>query len=210
MLSRLLDVLNSAAFSIGSAPVSWAELIGAALGVAMVLCNIRQIHWGWPLNFLSSMLYVLVFSGVKLFGEAALQVFFAATALWGWTQWLRHQQGFSGQSMALRPRRLDKSIATYFLAITLMLTAALGIFLSQFTASDVPWWDAVPTALSLAATWLLAKKYIENWPLWIVVNLISMALFAFKGLWLTVGLYGVFAVLAAVGWRAWQRELARA
>ena len=85
---------------------------------------------------------------------------------------------------------------------------ATGLFLLKFTTTDVPWWDAFPTALSIVATVLLGRKYIENWPLWIAVNIVGMALFAYKGLWLTVGLYGVFAVMAAMGWRAWRSTTA--
>jgi nicotinamide mononucleotide transporter len=200
----LLSLLNAPAFHVGSAPASWAELIGALLGIAMVLCNMRQIHWGWPLALTSSLLYVLVFAGSKLYGEAALQIFFAATAIWGWLQWL---QGRAANGQALRVQRLPSSLTIKLIAISLIFTGAIGLFLRQFTDTDVPWLDAVPTALSLVATYLLGKKYIENWPLWIVINVFSIGLFAYKGLWLTVGLYAVFAVMAVLGWQAWRRHL---
>ncbi len=203
-MQDLLAFLNAAAFYVRGAPASWAEVLGALLGIVMVLCNMRQIHWGWPLACVSSLLYVLVFAGSKLFGEAALQIFFAVTAIWGWLQWLRGTQG-AGQ--ALYVQQLTSSLTIKLIATTLIFTGAIGLFLIQFTSSDVPWLDAIPTALSLVATYLLAKKYIENWPLWIVINLLSMALFAYKGLWLTVGLYGVFAVMAALGWQAWRLHL---
>jgi nicotinamide mononucleotide transporter len=196
----MIDFLNSPAFHIATLPASWAELIGAALGVAMVICNIRQIHWGWPLAFASSLLYVLVFADAKLYAEAALQVFFAITALWGWWQWLR---GTDAAGHALHPQNLNRPITLKLIAFCAVFIPALALFLSKFTNSDVPWWDAAPTVLSLAATYLLGKKFIANWPAWIVVNLISIGLFAYKGLWLTVGLYALFAVMAAIGWRAW-------
>jgi nicotinamide mononucleotide transporter len=196
----MIDFLNAPAFHLFELPASWAELIGAILGVAMVVCNIRQIHWGWPLAFLSSVLYVLVFGDAKLYAEASLQIFFAITALWGWWQWLR---GTSDQGTALRPQALPISVTIKSIAFCAISMPAIAVFLSQLTNSDVPWWDAVPTVLSLVATYLLGKKYTANWPLWIIVNLISIGLFAYKGLWLTVGLYALFAVMAAVGWRAW-------
>jgi nicotinamide mononucleotide transporter len=200
----MLEFLNATAFHIGSAPASWAEVIGALLGVAMVICNIRQIHWGWPLAFASSVLYVFVFAGSKLYAEAALQVFFAVTALWGWWQWLR---GVMPSGEKLHVQRLNSTITMKLIAVTLVFIPGIGLFLSKFTDSDVPWADALPSVLSLVATWLLGRKYVENWPLWIVINLISMALFAYKDLWLTVGLYGLFAVMAAFGWRAWAQAL---
>jgi nicotinamide mononucleotide transporter len=200
----MIEFLNSAAFHIAGSPASWAELIGAVLGIAMVICNMRQIHWGWPLAFASSLLYFIVFADAKLYAEAALQIFFALTAIWGWLQWLR---GVQPDGQALKVRRIEKLEAIKLGVISALFFLAIGLFLAKFTPSDVPWFDALPTVLSLAATYLLGKKYIENWPLWIVVNMISIALFAYKGLWLTVGLYAVFAVMAALGWQAWARAL---
>lgn len=200
----MIEFLNSAAFHIAGSPASWAELIGAVLGIVMVVCNMRQIHWGWPLAFASSLLYVLVFADAKLYAEAALQIFFALTAIWGWLQWLR---GLQADGQALKVRRLDKPVALNLIAFCAVSFPAIALFLMTFTNTDVPWLDALPTVLSLAATYLLGKKYIDNWPLWIVVNIISIALFAYKGLWLTVGLYAVFAVMAALGWQAWARAM---
>jgi nicotinamide mononucleotide transporter len=198
----MIDLLNAPALSLFGLAASWAELVGAVLGIAMVVCNIRQIHWGWPLAFLSSVMYGFVFADSRLFAEAGLQVFFAFTALWGWWQWLR---GTSAAGQALQPQGLSPSITIKLIAFSAVFIPAIALFLSKYTNSDVPWWDAVPTVLSLVATYLLGKKYTANWPLWIVVNVISIALFAMKSLWLTVGLYAVFAVMAAVGWRAWQQ-----
>jgi nicotinamide mononucleotide transporter len=84
----------------------------------------------------------------------------------------------------------------------------LGFALRRFTDTDVPFFDALPTAGSVAGQWLLGKQFVENWPVWLGVNLISVALFAYKGLWLTVLLYALFAVLSVVGWRAWKQRAA--
>ena len=203
--------LNSPVFSLFGSPASWAEVIGALLGLIMVVCNIRQIHWGWPLAFVSSALYFLVFWESKLFGDASLQIFFAVMAAWGWWQWLRTVPSVSGQSddglTTLRVQTLSRQGLFKLIASCLVLWGLTGLFLLKFTSTDVPWWDAFPTALSIVATLLLGRKYIENWPMWILVNTVGMALFAYKGLWLTVGLYGVFAVMALIGWRAWRFSL---
>jgi nicotinamide mononucleotide transporter len=201
----MIDFLNAFVFQFTvlglNMAASWGEVIGALLGIAMVLCNIRQIHWGWPLAFLSSVMYVFVFADARLYAEAALQVFFALTALWGWWQWLR---GSSSNGGALRPQSLSPQVTIILIAISAAAMPAIALFLMKFTNSDVPWWDAVPTVLSVVATYLLGRKYTANWPLWIIVNLISMGLFAYKGLWLTVMLYGVFAAMAVQGWRVWR------
>jgi nicotinamide mononucleotide transporter len=204
MLTTVIDLLNSPAFQLFGSPASWAELIGAILGIAMVLCNIKQIHWGWPLAFASSALYFLVFWGSQLYGDGALQIFFAAMAVWGWVQWLR---GVRPDGQVLRVQSLSSSSTIKLGAACAVLWGATGLFLLKFTTTDVPWWDAFPTALSIVATVLLGRKYIENWPLWVAVNIVGMALFAYKGLWLTVGLYGVFAVMAVIGWQAWRGNI---
>ncbi len=196
--------LNSPVFLLFGSPASWAEVMGALLGLAMVVCNIQQIHWGWPLAFVSSALYFLVFWESKLFGDASLQIFFAIMAAWGWWQWLR---GVGENGQVLHVQMLSKPGIFKLVASSAVLWGLTGLFLLNFTTTDVPWWDAFPTSLSIVATFLLGRKYIENWPLWILVNIVGMALFAYKGLWLTVGLYGVFAVMAVIGWRAWRFSL---
>jgi nicotinamide mononucleotide transporter len=214
MLSSVLAFLESPAFTLFASPATWAELIGAVLGVAMVLCNIRQIHWGWPLAFASSVLYCGVFAGSKLYGDAGLQVFFAAAALWGWAQWLTGQSS-GGQArkegilktQGLAVQQLTRNGALLCVAASALLWLALGVFLLNFTSTDVPWWDGFTTALSIVATVLLGRKYIENWTMWVLVNAVSMGLFAFKGLWLTFALYGLFLTMAVVGWLAWRRDM---
>jgi nicotinamide mononucleotide transporter len=200
----LVELLNSPAFQLFGSPASWAELIGAVLGIAMVVCNIKQIHWAWPLAFVSSALYFLVFWGSKLYGDGALQVFFAAMAVWGWAQWLR---GVRPDGQALRVQSLSTANTIKLIAACAILWGLTGSFLLKFTTTDVPWWDGFTTALSIVATVMLGRKYIENWPLWIVVNIVGIALFAYKGLWLTVGLYTVFAGMAVLGWQTWRREM---
>jgi len=203
--------LNATAFDIGPLGASRAELIGALLGVWMVVCNIRVNPLAWPLAIASSALYLLVFTQARLYGDAGLQVLFIVVALWGWWQW---QRGHQADGSALRVRYLSTRGQLVALAVFGLLWPATGLFLARATNTDVPWWDAFPTAGSVVGQWLLGRKYVENWPAWIAVNAVGVALFAYKELWLTVGLYPFFLVMAAGGWVAWHRlaanRLARA
>jgi nicotinamide mononucleotide transporter len=183
----------------------WLEAMATVLGIAMVVCNIRVIHWGWPLAFVSSALSFFVMWNSKLYANAWLQVFFAAMALWGWTQWLR---GRRDDGTALRIERLAGRGRMLAVLAWAVLWPATVWLLANHTDSTVPWWDAFPTAGSVVGTLLLARKYIENWAAWIVVNVASVGLFASQGLWWFVGLYTVFIVMAVVGWRAWRAKLA--
>ncbi len=108
---------------------------------------------------------------------------------------------------ALAVRRLGANGRIAALLALAVAWPAVALFLRRFTDTDVPWWDAFPTAASVLGQWLLGRKYVENWPTWIVVNVAATALFAYKGLWLTVVLYAIFIVLSFVGWRAWRRLL---
>ena len=192
------------AFVLWGAPTTWLEVIAFVLALAMVGCNIREIHWGWPLAAISSVLYCALFWRSKLYGDAALQVFFALVALWGWAQWLR---GWRDDGGALTVARLSSRGLLASLATGALLWPATGWFLKTWTDTDVPWWDAFPTSISVIGQILLGRKYLENWAVWLVVNLVSVGLFAWKSLWLTAVLYALFAALSIVGWRAWRRRL---
>ena len=198
------EALFLEAFTLWGSPTTWLEIVAVVIALAMVGCNIREIHWGWPLAIISSLMYFALFWRSKLYGEATLQIFFVVVAFWGWFQWLR---GHRGDGSALLVARLSRhGLLTTVLAGAL-LWPITGLFLKIYTDTDVPWWDAFPTAISLVGQFLLGRKYIENWAAWIIVKVVSVALFMHKGLWLTVALYTVFIVLSVVGWRAWQRRL---
>jgi nicotinamide mononucleotide transporter len=199
LLTRLQPLFASA-FSAWGSPVTWLEIVALVLSLAMVVLNIRVNPLGWPAAILASLLYFLLFWQSKLYGEAGLQIFFVAMALWGWWQWLRgtRADGSSLVVQTLGPR--GRWVALGAVALAWPSTA---LFLKATTDSDVPWWDAFPTAASVVGQWLLGRKYVENWPTWLVVNVVSVALFAYKGLWLTVLLYALFVVMSAIGWRAW-------
>ena len=195
-----LQPLFASAFVLWGSPITWLEIVELVLSLAMVVFNIRVNPLGWPLAIVASLLYCLLFWQSKLYGEASLQIFFAVVALWGWWQWLR---GTQADGRALAVRRLETRGRFAVIAAMALAWPATAWLLRSTTDSDVPWWDAFPTAASVIGQWLLGRKYVENWPTWVVVNVVSVALFAYKGLWLTVLLYGVFVVMSFIGWRAW-------
>lgn len=182
---------------------SVTELAGFVLALAMVFCSIRELHWTWPLAIASSVLYFFVFRDSRLYAEAGLQLVFVAVALWGWWQW-RHP---AEASAALPIRRLGRTQTVLTVLAAALLWPALAALLIAWTDSDVPWWDALPVALSLIGQVLLGRKYLENWTVWAVVNALSIGLFAYKSLWLTALLYALFFGLSLAGWRAWRRKL---
>ncbi len=205
----MLDSLLQAAapllrplFSLWGSDVTGAELLAFVLSLVMVVANMRVHPVAWPLAIISSALYGLLFAHFKLFGEAGLQLVFIVGAFWGWHQWLK---GRHDDAKALKVSRLSPRQRLTTLLATLAAWPVLAWLLNTHTSSDVAWLDALPTVGSLAGQILLAQKRIENWPTWVAVNMVSVALFATKGLWLTVILYSLFTLMALQGWRAWQR-----
>ena len=192
--------LLAPAFTLAGTAVSWLELLALVLAIGMVLCNLRVNPLGWPLAMASSALYGVLFLHSRLYGEAGLQLLFIALAGWGWWQWLR---GTGDAGQPLRVRSLPTAHRSQALALTLAAWPLLGLILQRLTDSDVPYLDALPTVGSITGQILLARKRVENWPVWLAVNLASVVLFSVKGLWLTAALYALFAALSVVGWRAW-------
>jgi nicotinamide mononucleotide transporter len=208
LASGLASLLEAAkpllvpAFSAWGSPVTWLEIVACVLAVAMVLANLRVNPVGWPLAILSSLLYALLFADSRLYGEACLQFVFVVLALWGWWQWL-HGRGTGDEP--LRVRALSNRGRWAAAGLTLLGWPLVGALLHRLTDSDVPYLDALPTVASLTGQALLGRKLVENWAVWLAVNVFSVGLFAYKGLWLTVLVYAVFAAMSVAGWRAWQR-----
>ncbi len=190
-----------AAFTLLGTPVTWLEVLAFVLALANIACNVWEIHWGWPLTIAASALYAWLFCVSNLYGEASVNVFFAVTAVWGWWQWLRGRRSDSDAPLQLE--KLDalglKKTALAWLVLWLVCSALLHFV----TDSDVVWADGFVTAGSIVGTVLLGRKFIDNWPTWVIVNLASIALFAYKGLALTVVLYVIFLGLAFWGWWGW-------
>jgi len=194
--------LLAPAFAAWGSPVTWLEIAAFVIALAMVAANMRVNPVAWPLAITSSMLYALLFADSRLYGEASLQLFFVVVALWGWWQWLR---GTGAGGAPLVVRHLSPRQRWLVAAATLAAWPLAGLLLQHATDSDVPYFDALPTVASVTGQILLGRKFVDNWPVWVGVNVVSVALFATKGLWLTVLLYALFTVLSFVGWRAWRR-----
>ena len=191
------------------------ELLSFLLSIVTVACNIRQIHWGWLFAILSSALYALVFFDAKLYGDMSLQFVFIVVSVWGWWQWLQGKgqttQATSNQQCDqvayLRPQILKQSQWIMSLLFWLIASAVCFGFLKTYTDSDVPAPDAILTAGSLLGQILIARKFVENWLVWIAVDVAYVGLYVYKNLHLTAILYGIFVVMAVMGYRSWANEL---
>ncbi|MBY0523289.1 MAG: nicotinamide riboside transporter PnuC [Gemmataceae bacterium] len=183
--------------------MSVLELVAALFGVVSVGLTVKQSVWGWPVGVVMVALYAVIFWRERLYADSGLQVVYFVLQIYGWYQWLH---GGSAHD------RLPVSRASGGLMLLLMLlgavgSAGLGTALARWTNQDMPYLDSTIAAFSLVAQWMLARKLLQNWLLWIGVDLLAVGVYAAKGLYPTVVLYAIFLFLAAAGYVEWQRSL---
>ena len=183
---------------------NYIELLGAILGIAYIFFSIKQSILTWPVGLLTSVLYVWVFFVSKLYADMGLQVYYVVISIYGWYEWLRGNQ--SNHSEPIQVSRLSMKLGFSLSIVSLFLFLLIWFILKNYTDSPVPMADAFATALSIVATWMLARKILEHWLVWIFVDAFSIGLFWYKDLLPTVILFVVYTVMAYVGYREWKRE----
>ena len=183
--------------------MSILEIVAVALGVINVGLIIARSVWNYPFGLVMVVLYAKIFFDAQLYSDALLQIFFFVVQIYGLIEWLKARGGDGRVRVAtldLRGRLLA------LLAVTIGWLC-LGLAMASWTDAAYPYWDAAIAAGSVVAQTLLARRFIENWPLWIAVDIGAIALFVVKGLDLTAGLYGVFLFMAVGGLLAWLSAL---
>ncbi|MDZ7737673.1 MAG: nicotinamide riboside transporter PnuC [Bacteroidales bacterium] len=183
----------------------YIEIFGALAGIIYVVLEIRQSIWLWPLGLITSGIYVWVFFSTGFYADMGLQVYYVLISIYGWYWWLRGAK--ESDSGTLPVVRIKRKPAALLLLVFLFLFAAIWYILTNYTDSSVPLGDAFTTALSIVATWMLARKIIEHWILWVVADIVSMGLYIYKGLYPTVILFVVYTVMAVIGYREWRKTL---
>lgn len=182
------------------------EAVGVVTGALCVWLVVRESIWNFPLGMASVAAFLVVFSGARLFADAGLQVVYFALNAAGWYLWLRGGR----EKTALAVSRVGRREATVLAVAGSALTMVLWLTL-RHVGGSASFFDALTTSLSLCAQWMLNRKQVESWYLWITVDVIYVPLYAYKELYLTAGLYAVFLVMATMGllhWRATWRASA--
>lgn len=183
------------------------EISGALLGLMYIFFSIRQHIFTWPTGLLTSLLYTVVFFRSGFYADMGLQVYYVVVSLYGWYYWLKGGRN-NGNSDGQAPvRKTPRKFILAGLIGTVVIYIVLVAVLINFTDSTIPYMDSLTTALSITATWMLARKYIEHWLIWIFVDLFSAGLYVYKQLWPTAILFLVYTVMAVLGYIAWKKEL---
>lgn len=181
---------------------TWVEAISFVTGAVCVWLTVRESVWNFPIGLVNVAAFAVVFFRARLFGDASLQiVYFVLTAI-GWYLWL-----YGGERRtSLRVSRTPRLEMALVLLAGAILTPSLWFILIKLGGSTT-FWDALTTALSLCAQWLLNRKRLENWFFWIAADLIYVPLYAYKGLYLSSILYAAFLAMCVIGVIQWRASL---
>jgi len=181
----------------------WIEIFGVVTGILYVILEVKQNRMLWPLGIVTSAAYVYIFFTGKFYADMGLQVYYVLISIYGWYYWSRGgDRADSGELPVVRINR--QQLLLLFLTFALAW-AGIYFVLDRYTDSTVPLGDSFTTALAIVATWMLTRKIIEQWFLWIIANVVSIGLYIYKGLYPTVILYAVYAGMAVYGYMEWKR-----
>ncbi|HEX4518847.1 MAG TPA: nicotinamide riboside transporter PnuC [Gaiellaceae bacterium] len=202
IVGTLASAFLIAGSATGSLPFSTTETLGFVTGAASVWLLVRQSIWNFPAGIVNGVFYLVLFANARFFADSALQIVFIGLGIFGWWWWLRGRRGRAPRPIV----RIGVGEAALLGALTVAASWGLLVYLRSIDDA-APVADAVTTALSLAASWMQARKQIENWAIWIAADAIYIPLYFVKSLPLTGVLYVIFAAMCVKGWRDWRRAL---
>jgi nicotinamide mononucleotide transporter len=179
------------------------ELTAAVIGLVAVWLVVRENIWSWPIGAVQVALYIFIFGSARLYADAGLQVVFLVLQFYGWYEWLHG--GAHHDKLTVTRSSLPVLIAT--LLVGTAGTAALGTALAKYTDQALPYWDSAIAAFSIVAQWMLARKLLENWIYWFLIDVVAVGVYFARGLYPTTVLYAVYLGLAAAGYLRWRRSM---
>jgi nicotinamide mononucleotide transporter len=177
------------------------ELLAVALGLINITLLVRRSIWNFPFGIAMVLLYARIFTEERLYAEAGLQLFFAAVQLYGWRLWAR--AGGREEPVAVESTSWPARIA--WLAFIVAASLALGTAMDRWTDAAMPYTDSSIAAASVSAQILLSYRRLENWLLWIAIDVLAIVVYLDRGLLPTAGLYGAFLILSLLGLLSWSR-----
>jgi nicotinamide mononucleotide transporter len=185
---------------------NYFELSAAALGFVAIYLQIRQNVWYWLVSIIMVSMYIYIYIDAKLYADMSLQVYYLVISFYGWYLWL-FGKSVNHHKTAISVSLSSGKLKSILGATALVLFFVIAWILLEFTNSDLPYWDSFTTSLSFVATWMLARKKLENWLIWIVVDAVSVGIYIYKELYPTAVLFLFLTVLAYVGYLRWQKDM---
>ena len=186
--------------------LEWSPLegIAAAFGLVSVYLSTRQNIWSWPTAIVNVALYAIVFYQGRLYGQMGLQPVYLALSIYGWYEWLHG----GAEKTELQVSRASPRLLAALAILNIVTWLALAALLRR-TDAALPWLDALLTTTSLVAQWMMTRKILENWLVWIAVDVVYVPMFISQHLYATALLYAAFLILATMGFVEWRRSLVR-
>ncbi|HMA24935.1 MAG TPA: nicotinamide riboside transporter PnuC [Gemmatimonadaceae bacterium] len=182
---------------------SCLELVAVLFGIVSVFLSVRERIWSWPTALVNVALYFALFFRTGLYSDMGLQAVYFGLSVYGWYEGLYGGAGRTALTVSRTPRRLWGIL----IAIGVVFWAVLGKLTSGLPGVALPYVDAATATTSLVAQYMMTRKLLENWTLWILVDVVYVGMFVFKGLYLTAGNYAIYLGLAVLGHVAWKRSL---
>lgn len=183
---------------------NWIEIIGAVLSLIYLYLSINQKVSLWFFGIISSLFYIVVFFQSKLYADMSLQFYYVVISIYGWINW---KHGKEGATNNLPATKISKRLLLNLTIATVVIFFIYYLILIRFTDSTIPKADSLVGALSIIGTWLLARKYIENWLVWIAVDGLCVGLYAYKGLYPTVILFSIYTIMSVDGYWQWRKTM---
>ena len=179
------------------------EAFGVLTGFICVWLAARNNIWNFPVQIVSVLLYMYIFYNAKLYADMGLQVYFLGMAMYGWYYWINR----SDNELTLKPvRRIKRRTLAIGVPLVLFFTVFFGTFLHTQTDAFFPYLDSLCAGGSLLGAYLLARRILENWIVWIIVDVIYLYLYISKDLYLTTFLYGAYIIIAIIGYLEWKKN----
>lgn len=181
--------------------MNYLEIVGVLLGLLYLWLEYKVSIWLWAVGIIMPAVYIVIYYKAGLYADSGINAYYLLAGVYGWLMWLRHASTAEERKIVHTPVKLIVPMTAAFTALLLII----AWILIRFTDSTVPWLDSFTTALSFIAMWMLAYKYLEQWLVWLVVDVVSCGLYVYKGLDYTAVLYGLYAVIAFFGYLKWKR-----
>jgi nicotinamide mononucleotide transporter len=190
----------------------WIEIAGTLFAFIYLYFSINEKIWLWPTGFIASFFYLAVFFNSRLYADMGLQLYYLVVSVFGWYNWLGKRRNsvlethLPTSSLSLL-EWIPLLSTIVILNITLYLALASLPEMIGLPPSDMPALDAFTTAASIVATWMLARKILENWLIWIIVDAVSFGMYLYKELYVTSFLFIIYTVMAVIGYFHWKKTM---